>query len=114
MEGMEIRRTSKTTAICGYNCRNAEITFPSDRNKTYNIWYTDEIRVKNSNACTPFKEIDGVLMSFYFILGKSVMKFEAETVYKKEIPDKAFERRPRFKLVSRENMDNIITDMVNL
>lgn len=114
MDGMEIRKTSRTTSICGYTCKNAEITFPSDRKKIYNIWYTNEIRVINSNASTPFNEIDGVLLSFYFLLGNSEMKFEAETVYKKDIPDKAFERKPKFRLVSKESMDRIITDMVNL
>lgn len=114
MAGMIIKKTTRTTTICGYNCKNAEITFPSDRNKKYNIWYTDEIRVNNSNSSTPFKEIEGILMSFYFFLGNSVMKFEAETVYKKNIPDKAFQRRPKFRLVSKVEMDKIITDMVNL
>jgi hypothetical protein len=114
MEGMEIKKTSRTTTICRYTCKHAEVTFPSDRNKKYNIWYTNEIRVKNSNASTPFREIEGVLMSFYFILGNSVMKFEAETVYNKDIPDNAFERRPKFRLVTKDDMDRIITDMVNL
>jgi hypothetical protein len=114
MDGMEIVKTDRTTRICGYNCKNAEITFPSDRKKTYDIWYTDEIRINDSNSTTPFKDIEGILMSFYFFLGNSVMKFEAETVYKKDIPDKAFERRARFRLVSKVDMDKIITDMVNL
>lgn len=114
MEGMELKKTNKTTVLCGYNCKNAEVTFPSDRDKKYDIWYTDEIKVKNSNLSTPFREVDGVLMSFFFIMGKSQMRFEAETVYKKDIPDKSFERRPKFKLISREDMDKIITDMVNL
>lgn len=114
MDGMEIKKTSKTTSICGYLCKNAQITFPSDRNKIYDIWYTNEIRVKNTNASTPFNEIDGVLLSFYFLLGNSEMKFEAETVYKKDIPDRVFERRPKYRLVSREYMDRIITDLVNL
>jgi hypothetical protein len=114
MAGMELKKTSRTTNICGYSCKNAEVTFPADRNKIYNIWYTDEIKVKNSNASTPFNEIDGVLMSFYFILGNSEMKFDAETVYKKDIPDEKFERKPKFKLVSREYMEKIATEMVNL
>ena len=42
---------------------------------------------------TPFNQIDGVLMSFFFFIGPSEMHFKAETVYKKEIPDKTFERR---------------------
>jgi len=114
MDGMEITKTDKTTIICGYNCKNAEVTFPSDRNKKYSIWYTEEIKVSNSNANNPYSAIDGVLLSFYYILGSSEMKFEAETVYKKDIPDKAFERRPRFRPVSKKDMDKIITDMVNL
>lgn len=114
MEGMELKKTSRTTTMCGYDCKNAEITFPSDRNKIYNIWYTDEIRVKNPNTSTPFSEIDGVLMSFYFLLGGSEMKFEAESVFKTDIPDSFFERRPKFRLVSREDMEKIATEMVNL
>jgi hypothetical protein len=114
MEGMDIKKTSKTTIICGYNCKNAEVTFPSDRKKIYNIWYTEEIRVKNSNTSTPFSSIDGVLLNFYFFLGNSEMKFEAETVFKKDVPDKFFERKPKFRLVPREYMEKIISDMVNL
>lgn len=114
MEGIEISKTDKTKTICGYSCKNAVATFPADRDKTYDLWYTDEIKVNNSNAATPYTEIDGVLLSFYYILGASELKFEAETVYKKEIPDKAFERRPKFRSVSKNDLDKIITDMVNL
>lgn len=114
MDGMEIVKTDKKTTICGYDCKNAEVTFPCDRNKKYNIWYTDQIKVSNSNSNTPYSSIDGVLLSFYYILGGSEMKFEAETVYRKEIADKAFERRPRFRPVAKKDMDKIITDMVNL
>jgi hypothetical protein len=113
MAGMELKKTNKTSVICGYNCKNAEATFPSDRSKIYNLWYTNEIKVRNSNMSTPFSEIDGVLMSFFFIMGKAELHFEAESVYKKEIPDKAFERRPKFRAVSRESMEKIITDLVN-
>ena len=69
---------------------------PYDRKKVFEIWYTNEIKVKNPNASTPFSEIDGVLMSFFFFLGPAELHFDAETVYKKEIPDEAFERRNRF------------------
>jgi hypothetical protein len=114
MEGVEITKTERTETICGYDCKNAIVTFPTDRNKKYDIWYTNQIKVINSNSNTPFSTIDGVLMSFYYILGGSEMKFQAETVYKKDIPDKAFERKSKFKSVSKKDMDKIITDMVNL
>lgn len=114
MDGVEIKKTGKTGVICGYDCENVEVTFAADRNKIYSLWYTNDIKVSNSNANTPFHQIDGVLLSFYYILGGSEMKFTAETVYKKEIPDRLFERRPKFRPVNKKDMDKIITDMVNL
>ncbi len=114
MAGMIIKKTSKTSVICDFNCKNAEVTFPSDRNKIYNIWYTNEIKVKNPNASTPFNQIDGILMSFFFLMGPMELDFNAETVYKKEIPDETFERREKYERVSRENIDKFINQMINL
>jgi len=114
MDGMEVKKTSKTNVICGFNCKNAEVTFPADRNKIYNIWYTNEINVKNTNASTPFNQIDGVLMSFFFFMGKAELHFDAETVYKKDIPDEMFERREKFKRVTKEDFDKFINKMRNL
>ena len=113
MEGMQIRKTSKTTEICGFHCRNAEVTFTGNKEKVYSIWYTNEIKVKNPNAITPFSEIDGVLMSFFYFLGDTELHFEAENVYKKEIPDNAFDKKEKFVPVSRETMNNLILEMIN-
>ena len=114
MDGMEIKRTSKTTQICGFNCKNAEITFPSDRNKIMNVWYTDEINVKNSNISTPFKDIDGVLLDFFFYLGSTEFHFRAENVYSKDISDETFERKNDFKRVSRNDIEVFINKMISL
>jgi len=114
MKGIVIRKTTKTSVICGFNCKNAEVTFPADREKVYEIWYTNEINVNNPNAATPFSQIDGVLMSFFFFLGTAELQFDAETVYKKEIPDEAFERREKFLRVSREEIDKLINKMISL
>jgi GLPGLI family protein len=112
MEGMEINKTEKTAVICGFNCKHAAVTFPSDRAKIYDIWYTDEINVSNPNECSPFYELDGVLMSFLFLIGHSELHFDAESVYKKEIPDETFERREKFKKASREEIIRIIDKML--
>jgi hypothetical protein len=112
MDEMVLKKTSKTSVICGFNCKNAEATFPSDKSKVIDIWYTDEINVKKSNAATPFREIDGVLMDFFFYLGSAELHFSAETVYNKEIPDNAFERRNDFKKVSRADIEKLISKMI--
>jgi hypothetical protein len=114
MKGLEIKKTSRTSVICGFNCKYAEATLPANRNKIYQIWYTNEIKVENPNAATPFSDIDGVLMSFFFLMGSAEMHFNAETVYKKDIPDKTFERRDKYMRVSREEIDKFISKMVSL
>jgi len=114
MDGIVIKKTSKKSVICGFNCKNAEVTFPADRSKIYNIWYTNEIDVKNTNASTPFSPIDGVLMDFFFFMGKAEAHFEAETVYKKDLTDDTFERRDNFKRVTKENFMTVVNQMRNL
>jgi len=114
MKGIDIRKTSKTSVICGFECKHAEVTFPSDRSKVYNVWYTTEIPVSKPNASTPFQEINGVLMNFFFFIGSSEFHFEAQNVYKKEIPDKTFERREKFKRVSKRDINKFIDKMVSL
>lgn len=113
MDGMEINETSKTSLICGFNCKNAEVTFPADRQKIYNIWYTDEIDIKNPNASTPFSEIDGVLLSFFFIVGKSEMHFNAEAIYKKVVSDKTFKRQPDFRRITRQDFSKVMKEIVS-
>lgn len=114
MQGMEMRKTTRTAVICGFNCKNAEVTFPADREKIFDVWYTDEINIKNPNACSPFSEIDGVLMSFFFLIGHSDLRFNAETVYKMDVPDQTFERREKFVRVSKEDIIKFINKMLTL
>jgi hypothetical protein len=112
MTGMEINKTDKTAVICGFNCKNAEVRLPANREKIYNVWYTEEINIKNPNACSPFNEIDGVMMNFFFLIGHYEFRFNAETVYRKEIPDQKFERREKFVRVSREEIIKFIDTML--
>ena len=114
MRGMEINETSKTSLICGFKCKHAEVTFPFDRSKIYNVWYTDEIPVRNPNASTPFNQIEGVLMSFFFVIGRSEFHFEAQNVYRKDIPDETFDRKEKFKKVSKSDINKFINKMVSL
>lgn len=114
MDGMVISKTSKTSILCGYNCKNAEVTFPSDREKVFDIWYTNEIKIKNPNAATPFNQIEGVLMSFFFFLGPAELHFNAENVYPKNVPDETFKRKNDYIRVSREDINKFINRMISL
>jgi hypothetical protein len=47
-------------------------------------------------------------------MGTTEMHFTAETVYKKEIPDKLFERREKYTRVSRDEIDKFMNKMISL
>lgn len=112
MQGMVIKKTDDTGEIIGFKCQRAEVTFPSLPDSVYDIWYTDEINIDHPNAANPFKEIDGVLLNFFFFMGDREFRFEAESIYSKEIPDKIFERRIKYTPISKELMDTLITRLV--
>ena len=113
MEGIEINKTSKTMAICGFQCKNAEVTLPSDRNKIMNIWYTDDINGKNINFSTPFNEIEGVMLDFFFYIGDAKIRFIAENIYLKTINDNIFARRNNYKKATKEEINSFIYKMVS-
>jgi hypothetical protein len=114
MKGMTLKKTAKTSIICGYNCKNAEVTFPSKGDKIYEVWYTNEIKVKNPNASTPFNQIDGVLMNFFFFMGPAELHFNAENVFSKEVPDETFDRRLKFQRVTKEEIAKFIDKMISM
>ena len=113
MEGMILKKTSKTNVICGFNCKNVEATFPFDEKKVYNIWYTNEILVENPNISSPFNQIDGILLDFIFLIGPTELHFTAQNVYKMDIPDKTFERKSDFVRVSRDDLNTFINKMIS-
>jgi hypothetical protein len=114
MEGMVLKKTSKTAVICGFNCKNAEVSFLATGDTTYNIWYTDEIKMENPNASTPFSQIDGVLMNFFFFIGTAEMHFTAQGVYDKRISEETFNRKAKFTRISREDITRLINKLGNL
>ena len=61
-EGMVITPTEQTKVIAGYTCNHALVSFESDTSENFDIYYTNDIELKDPNWCTPFHEIKGVLM----------------------------------------------------
>ncbi len=53
-------------------------------------------------------------MSFFFFMGDAEMDFSAEAVYRKEIPDKTFERKEKYKRISREEINRFIDKLISL
>lgn len=113
MKGLLLKKTSETLVICGYNCKNVRVSFKRNPDKFYDVWYTDEIDIENPNASTPFSEIKGVLMKFFFIINSTEFHFDAEAVYSKEVPDEVFLRKEKYVRVTREDIRGFMDGMLD-
>jgi hypothetical protein len=111
MKDIEYRETGREKEICGFRCKELEVKFPGT-SAPRSLWYTNEINVKNPNILNPFHEVDGVLMDFFYIIGDAELRFEAQEVYAKDVPEKYFERKKNYKNVSEGYLDTLIKKLI--
>lgn len=112
MKDIQISETGRKSVICGLNCRQARVTLKDSSASKY-IWYTNDIRVDEPNRGTPYKDIDGVLMDFFYIMGKAEIEFTADEVFSRQVPDKYFAKKTDYKKVSKSYLDALILKMIS-
>jgi len=82
-----IKMTNIKDTMAGFNVKKAIATSVSDPSDKIDLWYTDEIQVKNSNWYNPFKEIDGFLLAYSIDRYGIRMEFKAKGYEEVEITD---------------------------
>lgn len=104
---IEIIPTNKTKMIAGYNCKNARIHNKNGDLEDYDIYYTDEINIKNSNFANLYCKLDGVLMEYRIKKAGLEMQFVAQSVTKEDVEDTTFQLAPETKIISMDEMLDI-------
>ena len=61
--------------IAGYNCQSAHVKMHDDFETEFDIYYTNELKIKDPNFANPFHMIDGVLMEYQMKKFGLEMKF---------------------------------------
>lgn len=113
MEDMILEKTDDVKDIGGYKCKHATAKIDG-LDRTFDIWYTTEIDLSKPNSSTPYKELDGVLLNFFYRMGEMIVEFEAKGIYQRPVPDRDFEKGDEFRRIKREDMDSIISKMMSL
>jgi hypothetical protein len=98
-----------TSRLAGFLCKRASIT---DNSEEFNVLYTDGIIIANPNKNTPYKAIDGMLLSFRLRLKSLDMQLNARKFEHKLIENKLFEIPKDYKIISRKQMEEIITTIL--
>jgi GLPGLI family protein len=104
---MRIEFTSEEKEIAGYKCKKAIITFPEDEHTSFSIYYTEDINLPSPNWSTPYKDIKGVLMEYQMKRYNMEMKFTAISVEKADIDDSDFHRPEDYKIITKQEMDEL-------
>jgi len=104
---MTIHFVDETKEIAGYTCKKATITFKNNIKEEFSVYYTNDIKIENSNWCTPFHEIDGVLLEYQVRKYNIEMRLTAKNVIKSVIDDSEFEIPPDYNRITQEEMSDI-------
>jgi hypothetical protein len=113
LDGMVLEYTDSTKEIAGLKCQHAVAIFPGNGIKPFDVWYTDEIKVKNPNNNSPFMEIPGVLLEFNTLMGNANMHMEAIQYEARKIPQKQFQVPKNYRPVTKAEMESILNALMN-
>ncbi|MBL4706843.1 MAG: DUF4412 domain-containing protein [Flavobacteriales bacterium] len=110
---IEIKLTDKKKEIAGYHCKNANITVIGDSTWTFELYYTEEIIIKNANIHTPFKSIKGVLMEYELTSYDMHMHFIVEKVIQEEVDLAKIELEDGYEMIApsalKEQIESIFS-----
>jgi len=75
---LKLVETGKTKEIAGFVCREVNVTDSTDN--TYQVYYTEEVALENPNWCTPFNDIEGLMMEYTININNMVLNLIAKSI----------------------------------
>ncbi|MDP6908648.1 MAG: DUF4412 domain-containing protein [Flavobacteriales bacterium] len=106
-DDMVITPTDSVKEICGYTCKHARVTFTNDSTNNFDIFYTTEIGIDEPNWCTPFHELNGVLMEATVNKFNLDMHMIATSVVEEEYTAEEFVVTQEFEPITVQEMADI-------
>ena len=107
---LEIIPTKETKIIAGYKCKKVRIHYKGGEPTDYDVYYTNDLNIKNPNFANPYFMIDGVLMEYQIKKFGLELKFTATSVAKEEVDNATFELPDNYKNVTKGEMDDLFSD----
>lgn len=98
--------------IAGFTCKKAVISFPGNKIKSVNAYYTDEIGRKKPNINTPFEKIPGVLMEFNFFYKNLSFNLKANKFTTLSLPASDFNIPNGYKETSENEIEGFIATLL--
>lgn len=107
----EIEYDDEIKKILNFSCKHAMVLIPSKK-LSFDIYYTDEIKIEKPNEYTPFVNVPGVLMEFQIEINGISMYLIASEVVETVISDDVFTVPDDYESVPREELDEIFANLI--
>lgn len=104
MPEMTLIYTNETDTVAGYKCKKAIAIFNDISRPEIELYYTENIGLKDPNWHTPFASIPGVLLRYEIEQYNMRMRLEAVSVERALIPEENFKLQEGFEEVTPERM----------
>ncbi len=105
LEGVKIEYVDGTKEIAGYKCKKAIAKY---KDQTFDLYYTEEIKIKEANWNTPYKEVKGVLMEYQINMFNINTKIVAKEIEKIEVAETEFEIPEGFLKVDKKKIEESV------
>jgi GLPGLI family protein len=100
-----VEKRPDTKIIAGYTCHHAHVTYTDKSMTAFDIWYTNEINIKDPNWSNPYHELDGVLMEYQLKRYGLELRFTCTSVAKANVDESVFTLPSDYKIITRQEMD---------
>lgn len=109
MNGMELVKTENHEEMINFNAEQYILHLPNGH--SYDIWGTTDIKIKDPNINTPYKDLDHVLLQFYTELSVLKMLVKAQKHESRALSYEIFTVPDDYEEISRENMNKILEEL---
>ncbi|MEM9280020.1 MAG: hypothetical protein AAGA76_15750 [Pseudomonadota bacterium] len=107
-----ITETEETKEIAGYTCKKAHVRFEGDSLAPIDVFYTEDIKIKDPNWCNPFPGIKGVLMEYQIMEFDLLMHMQAVSVRPKKIAEEEFELEQNYEVLTYSGFNSEVNKIV--
>jgi hypothetical protein len=97
---------TKTKEIAGYQCQNAILKF-TNGDPSYEVWFTREIGIENSNWANPYYKISGVLLDYRLKRYGLDLQYTATSVTAATINDSIFTIPAEYKMTPNSEIERM-------
>lgn len=104
----QIKYVDGVDTIAQAVCKRILIDFGAAKNESYIFAYTDEVDLKNPNWCTPYHEIDGVLLDYRIENYGMNMRLRATRISAEEVDDAEFIVDDRYQSLTLTEFNDLV------